>query len=80
MKTKLKQLAALAQRQASKTATVASAAVLSVGTSVHAALPPEVATSTAEAKTDMVAAAGMVIGTMVVVWGVVKLGKKMGWW
>ena len=80
MKTKLKQLAALAKRQASNTATVASAAMLSVGTSVHAALPPEVATSTGEAKTDMLAAAGMVIGTMVVVWGVVKLAKKMGWW
>lgn len=47
--------------------------------SAHAALPVEVSTAVDLAKTDLLAAIGMVIAAMVAVWGLMKLGKKMGW-
>lgn len=49
-----------------------------VGTA-HAALPEQVATEVGNAKTDMLAAVGLVIGAMVAVWGLLKLASKLGW-
>jgi hypothetical protein len=44
-----------------------------------AELPASVATDVASAKTDMLAAIGIVISAMVAVWGLIKLAKKLGW-
>ena len=49
-----------------------------VGTA-HAALPEAVGTAVDSAKTDMLAAVGLVIGAMVAVWGLLKLASKLGW-
>jgi Fe2+ transport system protein B len=46
---------------------------------VFADLPPSVATDVAAAKTDMLAAIGIVISAMVAVWGLLKLASKLGW-
>lgn len=52
---------------------------LSVIGTAHAALPEQVATEVGNAKTDMLAAVGLVIGAMVAVWGLLKLASKLGW-
>ncbi|WP_417284450.1 major capsid protein [Comamonas sp.] len=49
-----------------------------VGTAM-AALPESVQTDVAGAKTDMTTAIGYVIGSMVTVWGLLKLASKLGW-
>lgn len=54
-------------------------AALAAAGAAHAALPLEVATEIATAKTDMLAAIGLVIAAMVAVWALKKLGSKMGW-
>lgn len=65
---------AFARRLAFISATTA----LAVG-SAHAELPAAVATSITAAQTDMTTAIGLIIGAMVVVWGLRKLGQKLGW-
>lgn len=55
------------------------AVVLTAIGTAHAELPPIVATSMDEAKADMLAAVGLVIGAMVAVWGLLKLASKLGW-
>lgn len=55
------------------------AVVLTTIGTAQAELPPIVATSMDEAKTDMLAAVGLVIGAMVAVWGLLKLASKLGW-
>lgn len=52
---------------------------LSVIGTAHAALPEAVGTAVDSAKTDMLAAVGLVIGAMVAVWGLLKLASKLGW-
>lgn len=53
--------------------------VLSVVGAAQAALPAEASTAITTAGTDLLAAIGMVIASMVAVWGLRKLGQKMGW-
>jgi flagellar biogenesis protein FliO len=55
------------------------AASLALLQSAQAALPEEATTAITAAKTDLLAAIGMVIAAMVAVWGLRKLGQKMGW-
>ena len=45
----------------------------------HAALPAEVSTAVDEYKTDALAAIGLVLAAGVAIWGLKKLGTKMGW-
>ena len=56
-----------------------SAAIALAAANAHAALPTEVTTAIDTAKTDLLAAIGLVIAAMVTVWGLRKLGQKMGW-
>lgn len=62
------------------------AATIAVGTaaagataSAHAALPAAVATAVGDFQTDATTAVGLVIGAGVVIWGLMKLGRKLGW-
>lgn len=59
-------------------AAVQAAALVAAG-AAHAALPTEVSTAVDTAKTDLLAAIGMVMAAMVAVWGLRKLAAKMGW-
>lgn len=52
-------------------------ALVSVG--AQAAVPVEATTAITTAGTDMLTAVGAVIAAMVAVWGLKKLGSKMGW-
>ena len=45
----------------------------------NAAVPAAVTTAIGDAQTDLTTAIGAVIAAMVVVWGLRKLGQKMGW-
>lgn len=57
-------------------------AVISAATAAgaaHAAVPAAATTAITEAGTDMLTAIGAVITAMVAVWGLRKLGQKMGW-
>ena len=47
--------------------------------SAHAALPEAAATAITTAGADLLTAIGAVITAMVAVWGLKKLGSKMGW-
>jgi hypothetical protein len=80
MKTKLNQLAALAKRQAKKTATVASVAMMAVASSAHAALPAAVETAITDTGTNLALAATAVIAGLAAFWGLKALGKKLGLW
>jgi hypothetical protein len=57
----------------------AQAFALGLAVSAHAALPTEVGVSVSTAKTDLLEAIGLVMAAMVAVWGLRKLGQKMGW-
>ena len=61
-----------------KLALVPSAFLLAVGTA-HAELPAAATTAITTAGADMLLAVGAVITAMVAVWGLKKLGSKMGW-
>lgn len=67
-----------ARKFGAKFATIPTALMLAAG-AAHADVPTEVGTAVAAAKTDLLAAIGMVIAAMVAVWGLRKLGQKMGW-
>jgi hypothetical protein len=45
----------------------------------HAALPTEVTAAITSAQTDLLAAVGAIIAAMATVWGLRKLGQKLGW-
>ena len=45
----------------------------------HAALPAAVETAITSYSTDAGTAIGLVIGAGVVIWGLMKLGRKFGW-
>jgi len=47
--------------------------------SAYAELPAAVKTETDAFKADALAALGMIIGACIAVWGLKKLGSKMGW-
>lgn len=55
------------------------AVVITTTGTAMAALPESVSTDVASAKTDMLAAIGIVISAMVAVWGLLKLASKLGW-
>jgi hypothetical protein len=55
------------------------AATLLISTGAQAALPAAASTAITDAGVDMLAAVGAVIASMVAVWGLRKLGSKMGW-
>lgn len=58
-------------------------AVVAVGaagaSAAHAALPAGVETAITTYQTDAGTAIGFVIGAGVVIWGLMKLGRKFGW-
>jgi len=63
-----------------KVARAAVGSALLVGAvAAQAALPEAVDTAITAAKTDLLAAIGLVMAAMVAVWGLRKLGQKMGW-
>lgn len=62
-----------------KFARLAVISAAAAASAVHAEVPAAVTTEIANAKTDMLTATGAVIAAMVVVWGLRKLGSKMGW-
>jgi hypothetical protein len=55
------------------------AVALAAVSSAHAAIPAEATTAITTAGTDILTAVGAVITAMVAVWGLRKLGQKMGW-
>jgi hypothetical protein len=61
-----------------KVATGAALVPVLVGTA-HAELPTEVSAAVTEYKTDALAAIGLVLAAGVAIWGLKKLGSKMGW-
>lgn len=62
-----------------KFARLAAYSAAAVAGSAHAAVPAAATTAITEAGTDMLTAVGAVITAMVAVWGLKKLGSKMGW-
>ena len=58
---------------------IVQAAALSAAGAAHAAVPEAVTTALDATKTDLLSAIGAVIAAMVAVWGLKKLGQKMGW-
>ena len=64
---------------ARKYGAVIAATPLALVGNAYAALPAAVSTAITTAETDMTTAVGLVIAAMVVVWGLKKLGTKMGW-
>lgn len=68
----------IAKKYGAKLAAIPAFVVATAG-AAHAALPEAVSTEVAAAKTDMLAAVGLVIGAMVAVWGLLKLASKLGW-
>lgn len=54
-------------------------AAASMISAAQAAVPAAATTAITEAGTDMMTAVGAVITAMVAVWGLRKLGQKMGW-
>ena len=55
------------------------AAVSAVAVSAHAELPAAATAAITAAGGDMLTALGAIITAMVAVWGLRKLGTKMGW-
>ena len=53
--------------------------VLASAGAAHAELPAAVATAVTTFQTDATAAAGLIMVAGVVLWGLIKLGRKFGW-
>lgn len=53
--------------------------VLATAGAAHAALPAAVETAVTGYSTDAGTAFGLVLGAGVVIWGLMKLGRKFGW-
>ena len=68
----------IVRKYGAKVATGAALVPVLVGTA-HAELPAEVGTAVAAYKTDALAAIGLVLAAGVAIWGLKKLGSKMGW-
>lgn len=62
-----------------KFARLSAVTALAVIGTAHAAVPAAATAAITEAGTDMLTAVGAVITAMVAVWGLKKLGSKMGW-
>jgi hypothetical protein len=60
-------------------AVVSVVSLAALGSSAMAEIPPEATTAITTAGTDLMTAIGSVIAVMVGVWGLKKLGTKMGW-
>lgn len=58
---------------------VAQAAGLGLLATAHAEVPAAATTAITAAGADILTAVGAVITAMVAVWGLIKLGRKMGW-
>lgn len=69
----------ITRRLAARVVAGGSAAVAAFFNVAHAALPESVTTAITGAQTDLLAAVGAVIAAMATVWGLRKLGQKMGW-
>lgn len=69
----------ITRRLAARVLAGGSVAVAAFFNLAHAALPESVTTAISSAQTDLLSAVGAVIGAMAVVWGLRKLGQKMGW-
>lgn len=54
-------------------------ALMAAAGAAHAELPTDVGTAIASYKTDALAAIGLVLAAGVAIWGLKKLGSKMGW-
>lgn len=69
------------QKSTVKAALIAAAAVglTMAGAPAFAELPASISTDVGAAKADMLEAIGICIGALVAVWGLMKLGKKLGW-
>ncbi|MDD2730113.1 major capsid protein [Malikia sp.] len=67
------------RRLAARVVAGGAAAVAAFMNAAHAALPTEVTAAITGAQTDLLAAVGAVIAAMATVWGLRKLGQKMGW-
>jgi hypothetical protein len=57
----------------------AGVAAVSAMQAAHAALPTEVTTAIDTYEADGLTAAGLILGAGVVIWGIVKIGRKFGW-
>lgn len=62
-----------------KFARLAAVSAAATAGAAHAALPAAATTAITDAGTDLLSAVGLVITSMVAVWGLRKLGQKMGW-
>lgn len=62
-----------------KFALVSLAGLSTLAASVHAEVPAAATAAITTAGADMLTAVGAVITAMVAVWGLKKLGSKMGW-
>jgi len=71
---------ALLRKYAAKVVAGGAVAMATLTNLAHAALPTEVTTAITTAGQDLSAAALAIIVAMVAVWGLRKLGQKMGWW
>lgn len=80
MKTKLAQLAQLAQAHARRIGQSVAVTGTTVAVSAHAALPTEVTDAIDTAGADLLATATAILSMMVGFWGVRKVGQKMGSW
>lgn len=54
-------------------------ALMAAAGAAHAELPADVETAITAYKTDALAAIGLVLAAGVAIWGLKKLGSKMGW-
>jgi len=68
----------VARKYGSKAATAAAMLPALVGVA-HAELPAAVGTEVGNYKTDALAALGLILAAGVAVWGLKKLGSKLGW-
>ena len=69
----------ITRRLAARVLAGGSAAVAAFFNMAQAAVPAEVTAAITGAQTDLLAAIGAVIAAMATVWGLRKLGQKMGW-
>ncbi len=69
----------MSKKLQTRLAAIAAFPLTVASTSSYAALPTGVADAIDAAQADMTTAIGLVIAAMVVVWGLVKLGRKLGW-
>ena len=58
---------------------LAGVAILAASASSKAALPDGVATAITAYQADMTTGIGLILAAGVVIWGLIKLGRKFGW-